>query len=638
MRAMLIGLLVMGACGCGSDDAATPEQPASTPTASKPVDDPKPAAKTPDVVTPLPDVATVNKTLTPAQSAVGDPIENSIGMVLVPIPAGELMMGSPESEEGRSDRETQHRVTLTKPFYLGATEVTIGQFRQFVLAESYRTEAETDGGGGYGFNTATGRFEGPDPKYTWKNSGFAQTDDHPVVNVSWNDAQAFCKWLSAKEGVTYRLPTEAEWEYACRAGSTTMYQTGDDPEGLVSVGNVLDASAKAQLTEYPDLSYLSANDGYAFTAPVGRFRANPWGLYDLHGNVNEWCQDWDGEYPSGDVTDPVGPGAGSHRVDRGGSWDDFAGICRSAYRSRGSPSRRDSFLGFRVLRSSAKSSKQPISDPKPVAKTPDVSPPVEQPLPVAKPVGDPIENSIGMVLVPIPAGEFYMGSRLSAAEVAKRFERTVAAYFEDEHPRHRVTLTKSFHLGRTEVTQGQWKAVMGTTPWKGEALVKEDDDYPVTHVNWEDAVEFCRKLSEKEGVEYRLPTEAEWEYACRAGTTTAYSFGDDESQLGEYAWFDKNTGDAGEEYARIVGQKKPNPWGLYDMHGNVWEWCQDAEGEYPSGDVTDPMGPDSGSLRMGRGGGWDFDAWRCRSAFRSGLTPSSRFFILGFRVLRSSAK
>jgi formylglycine-generating enzyme required for sulfatase activity len=133
-----------------------------------------------------------------------------------------------------------------------------------------------------------------------------------------------------------------------------MYQTGDDPEGLVSVGNVLDASAKAKLTEYPDLSYLKANDSYAFTAPVGRFRANPWGLYDLHGNVNEWCQDWDGEYPSGDVTDPVGPGAGSDRVLRGGSWGNGARFCRSANRGRSSPSNRYGNLGFRVLRSSAK--------------------------------------------------------------------------------------------------------------------------------------------------------------------------------------------------------------------------------------------------------------------------------------------
>jgi formylglycine-generating enzyme required for sulfatase activity len=201
-----------------------------------------------------------------------------------------------------------------------------------------------------------------------------------------------------------------------------------------------------------------------------------------------------------------------------------------------------------------------------------------------------------------------------------------------------VTLTKSFHLGRTEVTQGQWKAVMGTTPWKGKEFVKEGGDYPAVYMRWEDAVEFCRKLSEKEGVEYRLPTEAEWEYACRAGTTTMWSFGDDESQLGEYAWYDKNADDIGEEYAHVVGQKKRNPWGLYDIHGNVFEWCQDWVGEYPSGDVTDPVGPASGSFRVYRGGSWSYNARVCRSADRRVLTPFLRISDLGFRVLRSSAK
>ena len=151
-------------------------------------------------------------------------------------------------------------------------------------------------------------------------------------------------------------------------------------------------------------------------------------------------------------------------------------------------------------------------------------------------------------------------------------------------------------------------------------------------------MEFCRRLSEQEGVEYRLPTEAEWEYASRAGTTTKYSFGDDESQLGEYAWYRENAMIAGESSARIVSQKKPNPWGLYDMHGNMFEWCQDWAGEYPSGDVTDPVGPDSGSRRVIRGGCWLYDAGTCRSAFRHRRSPSRRFrnSSLGFRVLRCS--
>jgi len=276
-------------------------------------------------------------------------------------------------------------------------------------------------------------------------------------------------------------------------------------------------------------------------------------------------------------------------------------------------------------------------DPTQDAKTSDVSPPVDKSLPVANPVGDPIENSIGMVLVPIPAGEFMMGSRLSATAVAKRYD-VPPSISDNEHPLHHVKLTRSFHLGRTAVTQRQWKAMMSTAPWTGKQSVKESDDYPATYVSWDDAVEFCRKLSEQEGVDYRLPTEADWEYACRAGTKTEYSFGDDQSLLDEYAWYDKNVVDADQNFAAMVGEKKPNPWGLYDMHGNVWEWCQDWIDEYPRDDVTDPAGPDSGVNRVSRGGCWDFDAWRCRSANRCSVTPSLRYGNLGFRVLRSSTK
>jgi len=242
-------------------------------------------------------------------------------------------------------------------------------------------------------------------------------------------------------------------------------------------------------------------------------------------------------------------------------------------------------------------------------------------------VGDPIENTIGMVLVPIPAGDFLMGS--PATEPGRR----------DREAQHQVTLTKPFFLGVHEVTQGQWQAVMGTTPWKGKNNVKEGDDYPATYVNWQDAVEFCRKLSDEEDLEYRLPTEAEWEYACRAGTTTVYSFGDDASELGEYAWYKENAWGAGQEYAHTVAQKKPNPWGLYDMHGNLWEWCSDWWGDSPSdspsGSTTDPTGAVSGSSRVSRGGCWRFVAGFCRSANRGRYHPPSRIPNRGFRVALS---
>ena len=229
----------------------------------------------------------------------------------------------------------------------------------------------------------------------------------------------------------------------------------------------------------------------------------------------------------------------------------------------------------------------------------------------------PIVNSIDMVLVPISAGEFLMGNSTNGA--------------------HRVTLTKSFHLGQTEVTQGQWKAVMDTTPWKGKPGVKEGDDYAATYVSWEDAVAFCEKLSEKEGVKYRLPTEAEWEYACRADEPLCqWSFGDDESQLGEYAWYSENSKDGRTRYSHIVGQKKPNSWDLYDMHGNVMEWCQDEFGEYPTGAVTDPTGPAQSSGRVLRGGSFDDLAAVLRSVVRINSQPSARSNNVGFRAARTA--
>ena len=224
-----------------------------------------------------------------------------------------------------------------------------------------------------------------------------------------------------------------------------------------------------------------------------------------------------------------------------------------------------------------------------------------------------MENSIGMKLTLLPSGRFRMGSKSGAS---------------DEEPQHEVMLTKWFMLGLHEVTQSQYERVMGKNPssFKGA-------NNPVEWVSWEDAVKFCQKLSalpaeKAAGRVYRLPTEAEWEYACRAGTTTKYSFGDDDTELGNYAWFSGNSG----KTSHPVGGKQPNAWGLYDMHGNVWEWCQDWYGDYPSGAVTDPTGAASGSGRVGRGGSWFITAEFCRSALRGRYYPSSRYYYFGFRV------
>ena len=235
-----------------------------------------------------------------------------------------------------------------------------------------------------------------------------------------------------------------------------------------------------------------------------------------------------------------------------------------------------------------------------------------------------VTNSIGQDLVLIPAGSFQMGS-----------PEGESGRSSDEGPQHRVEITKAFYMGRTEVTQGQWRGVMGTEPWKESSFAQEGEQNAASSINWDDATEFCRRLSQREGKTYRLPTEAEWEYACRAGTTTRFHFGDDESQLGEYAWFYGNADSIGEDYAHSVGQKKPNPFGLYDMHGNVDEWCGDwfDSDYYASSPLRDPRGPSSGSSRVLRGGSW-YDAPNLvRCALRYGSTPGNRSDLFGFRVV-----
>jgi len=199
----------------------------------------------------------------------------------------------------------------------------------------------------------------------------------------------------------------------------------------------------------------------------------------------------------------------------------------------------------------------------------------------------------------------------------------------DEKPQHRVRITEPFYLGKYEVTEQQWEAVMGNSP--GGFKASECPQRPASHVSWNDCQDFLRKLQEKCGngaVVFRLPTEAQWEYACRAGTTTRYCFGDDEARLGEYAWYRDNS----RNQTHPVGEKKPNQWGLYDMHGNVGEWCQDCGGAYRSDSPTDdPSGPETGSHRLQRGGTFQFAARACRSAYRYWYTPDTRLNF-GFRV------
>ncbi len=209
---------------------------------------------------------------------------------------------------------------------------------------------------------------------------------------------------------------------------------------------------------------------------------------------------------------------------------------------------------------------------------------------------------------------------------------------DDEAPAE-VTQSSGFWMCETEVTQGQWTALMSSTPWQGKSYVKEGPKFAASYVSHDDAVAYCKKLTDQErkagrlpsGWTYALPTEAQWEYACRAGTKTKFSFGDDEKRLGDYAWYVENADKIKQEYAHEVGQKKANDWGLKDMHGNVWEWCADwYQSKLPGG--RDPAILSEGSLRVFRGGGWDYFASNCRSAIRFRISPDFRLNDLGFRV------
>jgi formylglycine-generating enzyme required for sulfatase activity len=238
---------------------------------------------------------------------------NAIGMKLVLIPAGEFLMGSPADEKDRSNDETQHKVRITKPFYMGTTEVTQAQWKAVM-----------------GNNPS--QFQG---------------DNLPVETVSWNDCQEFLKKLSAKEGKTYWLPTEAEWEYACRAGTNSRFSFGNDDGDLHKYGNYCDKSN----TNGFDWQDKEHDDGHDKTAPVGSYKPNSWGLYDMHGNVWEWCQDLYVEdyYKSSPAADPTGPTQSAFRVLRGGCWTFFPRLCRSSSRRRIDPDYRGSSIGFRVV-------------------------------------------------------------------------------------------------------------------------------------------------------------------------------------------------------------------------------------------------------------------------------------------------
>ncbi|MGA3008597.1 MAG: formylglycine-generating enzyme family protein, partial [Opitutaceae bacterium] len=626
-------------------------------------------------------------------------LPNAVTLDLVWISPGTFTMGSPPSEGGRYDEQPAHTVTISKGFWLGKTPVTQGQYQALT---------------------------GNNPSH-FPNAG----TDAPVEQVSWGEAMKFCRKLTEREraaghlpeGYAYMLPTEAQREYACRAGTT-----------------------EARYGDVDDIAWYDGNSGNS-TQPVAQKQPNAWGLYDMCGNVSEWCSDWYGAYPDGRVSDPVGASSGEYRVFRGGGWDDPADVCRSASRSYNLPGSRFLFLGFRLAVSSVALDKEALASGKPADARPSGRPVSNVAPPAGAGAADKVDYTALLDLVhqaqqttdfvqqksllkqfmsarssflgrhpdqtrlwevnaasalgldDIAAG-FKAGQKLLAAGAAdsddpdlqqlmaqlknkgwldeqsskKAIEARMEAldYTEgqnhtvtlpkavtldlvwiapgtftmgspasepdrhkDEGPQTVVTISRGFWLGKTPVTQGQYRAIMGNNP---SNFSNNGKDTAVETVSWKDAMAFCQKLTECEraaghllaGYAYTLPTEAQWEYACRAGTTEA-QYGN----LDDIAWYENNSFNN----PHPVAKKQPNAWGLYDMLGNVCQWCSDGyHSAYQGGKVTDPAGVASGNItssRVYRGGRFNLPASYCRSAIRWNAPSSYSNWSLGFRFALS---
>ena len=513
------------------------------------------------------------------------------------IAPGSFLMGSPDGEGGRSDREgPQRAVALTLGYWLGETPCT-QELWEAVMGEN-RSE-----------------FRGP---------------RRPVERVSWSDCRNFLKALNDQHRrAEVRLPTEAEWEYGCRAGTETATWLGDLDLGTDGKAPMLDS-----------IAWYAGNSG-STTHPVGEKDPNPWGVYDILGNVREWCSDFGGAYAADPAIDPTGPVESSLRVIRGGSWLDPARFVRAAFRLWDSPGLRDSDLGFRLSRGQepegqeaelmARSSVRVGRGTSPRRRNGSAPAWLKAERWASEGGTDKFGRwasfeveGVSHRLRWVKPGTFLMGSPES--ELGRdRYDG----------PQHEVTLTEGFWLGETPCTQDLWEAAMGENPSRFKGPRR-----PVENVSWYDCQGFFEKLNERiVELEGRLPTEAQWEYACRAGTVTATWVGDLEDAfenskvLEEIGWYE---GNAGEETLE-VGRKAPNPWGFQDLLGNVEEWCRDWGHRYQAESRVDPTGPEDGSDRVIRGGSWNTHARYVRAAFRYWYDPGYRVSFLGFRLSRGRA-
>ena len=525
--------------------------------------------------------------------------------VMMVVPAGSFTMGSPANEPDRElDEGLQHKVTLARQFAVGQYELTFDQWDACVADGGCNGYKPSDAGWGSG--------------------------TRPVINVSWNDANAYVAWLAKKTGKPYRLLSESEYEYATRAGTTTVFPWGDE--------------IKLNGQPMANCDGCGSQWGAKQTAPVGSFPPNKFGLYDMVGNVWEWAEDCYHPDYNGAPTDGSAWASGDciERILRGGgSWSEHPWDLRSASRFKWyDPDVRDDHMGFRVGRTIGPAA---LATPAPVAPTPitvsALSATQEQAL---KPKETLQECSKCPVMIVVPAGSFTMGSPANEPDRAL-----------NEGPQHKVTIAAQFAVGQYELTFDQWDACVadgGCNGYKPSDAGWGSGTRPVINVSWNDANAYVAWLAKKTGKPYRLLSEAEYEYATRAGTTTAYPWGD---AVGKD---NANCRDCGTEWDMTtpVGSFPPNNFGLYDMVGNVWEWTQDCYHTSYNGAPTDgsawasdcsqvfkynpyyPFDPSHATLVKGyvTRGGYDGSlGFAVRSASRVAVPANSTF--IGFRVART---
>jgi formylglycine-generating enzyme required for sulfatase activity len=547
--------------------------------------------------------------------------------------------------------ETRHQVTFTLGYSVMTTEVTRQMWMDLKNIQPTLPDDPSD-------------------------TGVSPTMDHPVQRITWFEALLFANLMSLSDGLTqcyykdvnftipldasnyatgtfycnfdangYRLPTEAEWEYAARAGKVSPF-SNYEPD--YSSANCDTCNPDPPLNVLSSVAWWCGNTEnwpYGTAQPAGLLQPNDWGMYDMHGNVSEWCWDWYGYYPFTHATDPVGPAIGQYRVWRGGNWHSSAQLCRSAHRAYSIPGIRFSILGLRLVKTTDLTNLYSIDD---------------------------IVGNMRFV----PAGTFLQGSL-----------PVEACRDSAEGPLFEHTLTRNIAVMETAITREMWANLRATQPDLPEDPSDTSKsptlDHPVQQVLWQEAVLFANLLSVQNSLTpcyyknagytipvdvtnydsgqiycnfnangYRLPFEGEREYFTRAGTLGPFSSHEPNYNqntcatctpnlsldvLDSIAWWCGNSG----SMTHPVGQKMPNPWGLYDVHGNVNEWCWDRfrwGWWYPTTPRTNYVGPAFGESRIIRGGSWRSTASGVRSASRGDMSTRYRLSWIGFRLVRKATE